>query len=77
MPEPFDVLDDVVDVLLALCLGVGVVESEVRLAAILLSHAEVEVHRLHVAGVQVPVRLGREARVHHACYRVARRDEMM
>ena len=43
--------------------GVGVVEAQVALAAVLLGEAEVEADRLGVADVQVAVRLRREARV--------------
>src|SRR5262249_8865062 len=44
-------------------LGVGVVEAEVTLAAVLLRQAEVQADRLGVADVQVAVGLGGEAGV--------------
>ena len=53
----FDVLD--------LFFGrVGVVETQVVLAAIILRHAKVQADRLGVTDMQVAVRLGREAGVH-------------
>mmetsp|Transcript_854 Transcript_854/g.3335 ORF Transcript_854/g.3335 Transcript_854/m.3335 type:complete len:239 (+) Transcript_854:995-1711(+) len=61
-PEPCDNLLDVVDVLLALGGRVGVVEAQVAAPAHLLGVAEVNVHGLGVADVQVAIGLGREAR---------------
>src|SRR5262249_45274462 len=51
---------DVLDLFLG---GIGVVEAEVALAAILLSHAEIDADRLGVAHVQIAVRLRRKARL--------------
>ena len=57
-------LEDRVDVLLVLLHGVGVIEAHVGDAAVLARHAEVEADALGVPDVQVPVRLGGEARHH-------------
>ena len=59
--EPADVLLDHLDELGVLLLGVGVVETDVALAAVVLREPEVQAHRLGVSDVQVAVRLGREA----------------
>ena len=59
--QPVQVLDDAVDVLLALAGGVGVVQTQVELAAVLVGNGPVDVDGLGAADVQVAVRLGREA----------------
>ena len=59
--QPVQVLDDAVDVLLALAGGVGVVQTQVELAAVLVGNRPVDVDGLGAADVQVAVRLGREA----------------
>ena len=64
--EPADVVDDRIDVLLLFLGGVGVVEPQVELAAVLLGEAEVQADALGVADVQIAVRLGRKPRVHAA-----------
>ena len=46
--------------------GIGVVEAQVELAAVLLGEAEVQADALGVADVQIAVRLGRKPRVHAA-----------
>ena len=61
--EPAHVLADGIDVLLLLLGGVGVVEAQVELAAVLLGEAVVEADRLGVADVQIAVRLRRKARM--------------
>ena len=62
--EPADVLQHGVDELDVLGDGVGIVEAQVALAAVLLRQAEVDADRLGVADVEEAVRLRREARVH-------------
>jgi hypothetical protein len=59
--EPVHRLDDGVDVLLLLLLGIGVVEAQVAYAAVVRREAEVQADALGVADVQVAVGLGREA----------------
>ena len=59
--QPVQVLDDAVDVLLTLASGVGVVEAEVELAAVLVGDGPVDIDGLGAADVQVAVRLRREA----------------
>ena len=61
--EPADVVDDRIDVLLLFLGGIGVVEPQVELAAVLLGEPEVQADALGVADVQIAVRLGRKARV--------------
>ena len=56
--QPVDVLLYGVDVLGVLLDGVGVVEAQVRLAAVLLRQSEINAYRLGVADVQVAVGLG-------------------
>ncbi len=63
--EPADVLLDGLDVFHALLDRVGVVETQVAVAAVIFGDAEVEADGLGVADVQIPVGLGRKAR-HHA-----------
>ena len=63
-PEPADVLLNRVDVLDVFLRRVGVVEPQVAEAAEFLGDAEIQADRLGVADVQIPVRLGRKARVH-------------
>ena len=60
-PQPADVGLDGVDVLLLFLHGVGVVEAQVAAATELLGDTEVDVDRLHMADVEVAVRLGGEA----------------
>jgi len=62
--EPAHVLEDGVDVLDVLGGRVGVVEAQVARPVVLGRDAEVEADGLGVADVEVPVRLGRKARVH-------------
>ena len=64
--EPLHVLHDRIDVLGLFLGGVGVVEAQVALAAVLEGGAEVEADRLGMADVQIAVGLGRKARVHPA-----------
>ena len=59
--QPVQILDDAVDVLLAFAGGVGVVEAEVELAAVLVGDGPVDIDGLGAADVQVAVRLRREA----------------
>jgi len=61
VPEPVQVLDDHVDVLLLLRCGVGVVEPQETLAAIDFSHEKVEVDGLRMADVEVSVGFWGEA----------------
>ena len=56
--QPVDVLLYGVHILGVLLDGVGVVEAQVRLAAVLLSQSEINAYRLGVADVQVAVGLG-------------------
>ena len=58
--QPVQVLDDAVDVLLALAGGVGVVQTQVELAAVLVGNGPVDVDGLGAADVQVAVGLRRE-----------------
>ena len=53
--QPVDVLLDGVDILGVLLHGVGVVEAQVGLAAVLLRQSEINAYRLGVADVQVAV----------------------
>jgi hypothetical protein len=62
-PEPRDVGLDRLDVLDVFLRRVRVVHPQVAQAAELFGDAEIQADRLGVADVQVPVRLGREARV--------------
>ena len=55
------VLDDAVDVLLAFAGGVGVIQTQVELAAVLVGNGPVDVDGLGTADVQIAVGLGREA----------------
>ena len=59
--QPVQVLDDAVDVLLAFAGGIGVVQTQVELAAVLVGDGPVDVDGLGAADVQVAVGLGREA----------------
>ena len=61
--QPVQVLDDAVDILLPFAGGVGVVEAEVELAAVLVCDGPVDIDRLGAADVQVAVGLRREAGV--------------
>ena len=61
--QPVQILDDAVDVLLAFAGGVGVVQTQVELAAVLVGNGPVDVDRLGAADVQVAVGLRREAGV--------------
>ena len=60
-PQPFDGVDDGVDVFHLLFFRVGVVKPQVADAAVVARQAEVEANALGVADVQVAVGLGREA----------------
>mmetsp|Transcript_1392 Transcript_1392/g.1569 ORF Transcript_1392/g.1569 Transcript_1392/m.1569 type:complete len:372 (-) Transcript_1392:104-1219(-) len=53
---------DVVDVLLALFLRVGVIVPQVAVAVVIRSHCEAEPHRLGVADMQISIWLWREPR---------------
>src|SRR5262249_19825356 len=64
--EPADVFLDRVDVLDVFLGRIGVVETQVAGAAVLLRDAEVEADRLGMADVQVAVRFRRKARRHPA-----------
>ena len=59
--QPVQVLDDAVDILLTFTGGVGVVEAEVELAAVLVCDGPVDINRLGAADVQVAIGLRREA----------------
>ncbi|MEY4537605.1 MAG: hypothetical protein RL171_1756 [Pseudomonadota bacterium] len=59
--QPFDRVDDGVDVFHLLFFRVGVVKPQVAHAAVVARQAEVEADALGVADVQVAVGLGREA----------------
>mmetsp|Transcript_16345 Transcript_16345/g.31744 ORF Transcript_16345/g.31744 Transcript_16345/m.31744 type:complete len:395 (+) Transcript_16345:1248-2432(+) len=59
--HPPDVIDDGIDVLLLLSLGVGVIETQVAVASVGFCGAEVDRHGLCMADVQVTVGLRREA----------------
>ena len=59
--QPFDRVDDGVDVFHLLFFRVGVVKAQVAHAAVVARQAEVEADALGVADVQVAVGLGREA----------------
>ena len=59
--QPFDRVDDGVDVFHLLFFRVGVVKPQVAHAAVVARQAEVEANALGVADVQVAIRLGREA----------------
>ena len=61
--QPVQVLDDAVDILLPFAGGVGVVEAEVELAAVLVCDGPVDIDGLGAADVQVAVGLRREAGV--------------
>ncbi len=56
--QPMQILDDAVDVLLAFAGGVGVVQTQVELAAVLVRDGPVDVDGLGAANVQVAVRPG-------------------
>ncbi len=60
--EPADGIDDRIDVFLLLLLGIGVVETQMAAAAVILRQPEVQADRLGVAEVQVAVGFGRKAR---------------
>ena len=60
--EPPDVAHDLVDVLLRLLDGVGVVEPQVAVSAEFLRDAEVDADRLRVTDMQPAVRLWRKPR---------------
>ena len=59
--EPAHVALDGVDIFLLFLGRVGVIETQIAMAAELLRHAEVEADRLGVADMQIAVRLGRKA----------------
>ena len=58
--EPLDILFDRIYILGILLYGVGIVETQVTLTAILLSQTEVQADTLGVSNMQITVRLGRE-----------------
>ena len=60
--EPFNRIEDRIDVLRILLDRVGVVEAHVAAAVVLQRHAEVQADRFRVAVMQVAVGLGREPR---------------
>ncbi len=62
--EPLDVFLDRVDIFSVLLGRVGVVESQVGLAAVLLRETEVDADALRVSEMEVPVRLRRETCFH-------------
>ncbi len=64
--QPANVPLDGLDILHVLCLGVGVIETQMADAAIFLGYAEIERNRLGMADVQEAVRLRREAGDHSA-----------
>ena len=64
--EPTDVLEDVLHILVVLLAGVGIVETEVAHAIVVLGHAEVHTDCLGMANMQVAIGLGREARLNAA-----------
>ena len=59
--QPVQILNDAVDILLTFAGGVGVVQAQVELAAILVCDGPVDVDGLGAADVQVAVGLRREA----------------
>ena len=61
--EPADAVLDRVDVFHVLFAGIGIVEAQVALAAVVLGQAEVQADALGMPNVQVAVRLGRKARM--------------
>ena len=63
-PQPCDVLLDRTNELVALLLGIGIVEAQVALTAKLLGDAEIEANRFGVADLQITIWLGREACLH-------------
>ncbi len=65
--EPLDVLLDRIDIFSVLLGRIGVIETQVGLAAVFLSEAEVDADALRVSEMEVPVRLRRETR-HHAIH---------
>jgi hypothetical protein len=58
--EPANVALDGVDIFLLLFGRIGVVETQVTMAAEFLGNAEIETNRLGVADVQITIRLGRK-----------------
>ena len=62
--EPLDILFNGVDVFDILLGGVGVVETEVANAAVLLGNAEIDANSLCVADMQIAVGLRRKSRLH-------------
>ena len=63
-PEPLDILDDGLHVLVLLLHRVRVIEPQIAQSPVLLGDAEVEADGLRVSDVQVAVGLRREACVH-------------
>jgi len=57
------VLDDAVDVFLAFAGGVGVVQTQVEFAAVLVGNGPVDINGLGAADVQIAIGLRREAGV--------------
>ena len=58
--QPVQVFDDAVDILLAFAGGVGVVQTQIEFAAVLVRDGPVDIDRLGAADVQVAVGLRRE-----------------
>ena len=61
--QPVQILDDAVDILLAFAGGVGVVQTQVEFAAVLVGNGPVDIDGLGAADVQIAVGLRREAGV--------------
>ena len=61
--QPVQILDDAVDILLAFAGGVGVVQTQVEFAAVLVGNGPVDINGLGAADVQIAVGLRREAGV--------------
>lgn len=61
--EEANVLLDVIDILLTLLFGVGIVVAQVALSSILSSNGKVESHSLSMANMQISVGLRRESGV--------------
>ena len=61
--QPVQILDDAVDILLAFAGGVGVVQTQVEFAAVLVGNGPVDINGLGAADVQIAIGLRREAGV--------------
>mmetsp|Transcript_1116 Transcript_1116/g.2676 ORF Transcript_1116/g.2676 Transcript_1116/m.2676 type:complete len:504 (+) Transcript_1116:908-2419(+) len=62
--HPFDILDDVIDILLLFGGRVGIIETKIAQTIHASRVAKVEVHRLGVADVKIAIGLGRETSDH-------------